>query len=85
MLTLRKKGKLAEVSKETQENTRNDQSQNAFNPGMTEEYITQVSEKIERRVIKKLSQELSRTESRILSALSKIDEFFRTRKFGLAP
>ena len=43
---------------------------------MTEEYIIQVSEEIERRVTKKLSQEFSRTESRILGALSKFDEFF---------
>ena len=42
---------------------------------MTEEYITQVSEKIEGRVTKKLSLEFSRTETRILGALSKLDEF----------
>ena len=42
---------------------------------MVEDYITQVSEEIERRVTKKLSQEFSRTESRILGALSKLDEF----------
>ena len=42
---------------------------------MAEEYITQVSEEIEERVTKKLFQEFSRTESRILGALSKIDEF----------
>ena len=42
---------------------------------MTEEYITQLSEEIERSVTKKLSQEFSRTESRILGALSKLDEF----------
>ena len=42
---------------------------------MAEEHITQVSEEIEGRVSKKLSQEFSRTESRILCALSKIDEF----------
>ena len=36
--------------------------------------ITQVSEEIEGRVTKKLSQEFSRTESRILGALFKIDE-----------
>ena len=43
---------------------------------MTEEYITQVSEEIKWRVTKKLSQEFNRTESRILGALSKLDEFF---------
>ena len=36
----------------------------------------QVSEEIERRVTKKLTQEFSRTESRILGALSELDEFF---------
>ena len=40
-----------------------------------EEYITQVSEEIEGRVTKILSQEFSRTESRILGSLSKLDEF----------
>ena len=62
MVLLRNKGKLAVVSRETQENTRNGQSQNTFTPGLTEEYITQVSEEIERRVTKKLSQGFSRTE-----------------------
>ena len=41
---------------------------------MTEEYITQVSKEIERRLTKKLSQYFSRTESRILFALSKLHE-----------
>ena len=53
----------------------NNQLQSTFNPGIAEKYITQVSEKIEGRVTKKLSQEFSRTESRILGALSKPDEF----------
>ena len=51
------------------------QSQNTFVPGMTEEYITQVSEEVESRVTQKLSQEFIRTESRILAALSKLDEY----------
>ena len=42
---------------------------------MTEEYITQVSEETEDRVTKKLSQDFSRTDSRTLGALSKLDEF----------
>ena len=57
------------------ENTKNSQPQNTFTPGLTEEYTAQVSEEIERMFIKKLSQEFRRTESRILSALSKLDEF----------
>ena len=52
---------------------------------MTEEYIVQVSEEIEGSVTKKLSQDFSRMESRILGTLSKLDEFFWTRKYGLAP
>ena len=75
MATLRKKRKLAAVSKEPPENTRNNQSQNTLNPGMAEEYTTQVSEKIEGRVTKKLSKDFSWTESRILGALSKFDQF----------
>ena len=39
------------------------------------EYITQVSEEIEGRVTRKLSQEFSWRESRILGALSKLDKF----------
>ena len=42
---------------------------------MTQEYISQVSEEIEGSVTIKLSKEFSRTESRILGALSKLDEF----------
>ena len=74
MATLRKKRKLAAVSRETPENTRNSQSRNAVDPEMAQEYISQVSEEIEGRVIKKFSKEFSRTESRILGALSKLGE-----------
>ena len=74
MATLRNKRKLAAVSRETPENTRNSQSQNTHDPGMAQEYISQVSEEIEGRVIKKLSKEFSRTESRILGPLPKLDE-----------
>ena len=45
MTKLRKRIKLAAVSRETAEKTRNNQLQNTLNPGMAEEYITQVSEK----------------------------------------
>ena len=40
-----------------------------------EDYITQVSEEIEDRTTKKLSQEFSRTETRILGTLSRLDDF----------
>ena len=81
MATLRNKKKLAAVSRETPENTRNSQSQNTLDPGMAQEYISQVSEQIEGRVIKKLSKEFSRKESRNLGALSKLDELLLNPQF----
>ena len=76
MATLRNKRKLAAVTRETQEeHPRNGQSRNTSVPRINEEYITQFFDGVEGRVTKKLSQEFSRTESRILSALSKLDEF----------
>ena len=75
MATLRNKRKLAAMARETQEYSRNNQSQNSAAPGITEDYTAQVSEEIGGRVNTKLSQEFSRTESRILGALSKLDEF----------
>ena len=74
MATLTNKRKSAAVSKEKPEKTKNNQSQNTFDPGMTQEYISQVSEEIKGRIIKKLYQKISLTESRILGALSKPDE-----------
>ena len=71
MATLRNKRKLAAFTRETQEeHPRNDQSRNRSVPKINEEYITQVSEEIEGKVTEKLSQELSRRESRILGALN---------------
>ena len=76
MATLRNKRKLAAVTRETQEeHPRNGQSRNTPVPRINEEYITQVSEEIEGRITKKLSQEFNRIESRISDALSKLDEF----------
>ena len=75
MATLRNKRKLAAVSRETPESTRSGKTQNILDPELTQDYISQVSEEIEGRVTKKLSKEFSRTESRILGALSKLDEF----------
>ena len=75
MATLRNKRKLAAVSRETPESTRNGRAPNVLDPELTQDYISQVSEKIEGRVTKKLSKEFSRTESRFLGALSKLDEF----------
>ena len=76
MATLRNKRKLAAVTRETlEEHPRNGQSRDTSVPRINEEYITQVSEEVEGRVTKKLSQQFNRTESRILGALSKLDEF----------
>ena len=75
MVTLRNKRKLAAVSRETPEGSRSSRAQNVLDPELTQDYISQVSEEIEGRVTKKLSKEFSKTESRILGALSKLDEF----------
>ena len=76
MATLRSKRKLAAVTRETlEEDPGNGQSRNKSVPRINEKCITQFSEEIEGRVSKKLSQEFSRTESCILGALSKLDEF----------
>ena len=75
MATLRNKRKLAAVSRETPESTRNSRGQNTLDAESTQDYISQVSEEIEGRVTKKLSNEFSGTKSRILGASSKLDEF----------
>ena len=75
MATLRNMMKIAAFSRETAESTKNSQSQNTLDPEIAQEYISQVFEEVEWKVTKKLSKEFSRTESRILGALSKLDEF----------
>ena len=76
MAALRNKRKLAAVTRETQEEPRgNGQSRSTSFHRINEDHITQLSEEIERRVNEKLYQEFSRTESRILGALSELDEF----------
>ena len=55
----------------------NIQARNTNASRIQEDYITQVSEEIEGRRTKKFSQEFIWTESRILGALSRLDEFFR--------
>ena len=74
MATLRNKRKLAGVSRKTPEGSRGSRAQNVLDPELTQDYISQVSEEIEGRVTKKLSKEFSKTESRMLGALSKLDE-----------
>ena len=75
MATLRNKRKIAAVLRETREGSRGSRGQIVLDPELTQEYISQVSEEIEGRVTKKLSKEFSKTESRILGALSNLDEF----------
>ena len=75
MATLRNKQKLAAVARETQaKHPWNGQSQSTSVPGFNEEFIAHVYEEIEGRVTKKLSQEFGGAISRILVALSKLDE-----------
>ena len=73
--TLRNKRKLAAVSRETPDGNRGSRGRNVLDPELTQDYISQVSEEIEGRVTKKLWKEFNKTESRILGALSKLDEF----------
>ena len=85
MATLRNKRELAAVSRETPEVSRSNRGQNVLDPELTQDYISQVSEEIEGRVTKKLSKEFSKTESRILGALSKLDEFFLNPQVRTCP
>ena len=75
MATLRTKWKLAAVSREIPETTRNSQSHNTLDPGKAQGYISQVFGEIEGKRYRKLSKEFNRTESRILGALPKLNEF----------
>ena len=83
---LRKKRKLAALNKEyCEELHRRNLAQNSNVPRSQEDYITQVSEEIEGRVTKKLSQEFSGRENRILGALARLDDFlFNPLKQGFS-
>ena len=75
-MTTRNKRKLAALNKENcEEQPRSNLAQNSSAPRSQEDYITQVSAEIEGRVTKRLSKEFSRTESRILGALARLDDF----------
>ena len=75
-MATRNKRKLAALNKENcEEHPRGNVTQNSAAPRSQEDYITQVSEEVEGRVMKKLSQEFSRTENRILGALARLDDF----------
>ena len=74
MSTLRNKKILAALSRKTPEKARNSHSQNLLDPGMAQENISQVSKEIPGRDTNKHSKGLSQMESRILGAMSKLDE-----------
>ena len=75
-MATRNKRKLAALNKENcDEHPRSNLAQKSTAPRSQEDYLSQVSEEIEGRVTKKLSQEFSRTENRILRALARLDDF----------
>ena len=75
-MTTRNKRKLAALNKENcEEHPRSNLAQISSAPRSQEDYITQVSEEIERRVTKRLSKEFSRTKNRNLGALARLDDF----------
>ena len=76
MATLRNEKNVTAINRDSHEDhPRNNRARNINSPRVQEDYISQFSEEIESRVTKKLSQEFSETESRILGALSRLDEF----------
>ena len=75
-MATRNKRKLAALNKENcDEQPRSNLVQNSNVPRSQDDYVTQVSDLIEGRVTKKLSQEFGRTENRILGALARLDDF----------
>ena len=67
--------KLESLNKENcEEHHRSNLAQNSITPRSQEDYITQLSEEIEGTVTKKLSQEFSKSENRILGSLSRLDD-----------
>ena len=82
---LRNKRKLAAVSRETPADTGNSHSQNTLDPGMAQHYISQVSEEIEGRVIKKIPKN-SAGRSHVFWVLClSLTNFFWSHKLGLFP
>ena len=77
METLRNKKKLAALNKENcEEPPMCNLAQNSNVARTQEDYITQISEEIEGKVTKKLSQKFSRTENRMLGAIARQDDYF---------
>ena len=75
-MTTQNKRKLAALNKENcEKHPKSNLAQNSIAPRSRGDYITQVSEKIEGKITKRLSKEFSRTENRILGALASLDDF----------
>ena len=75
-MATRNERKLAALNKENcEEHPRSNLAQNSNVPKSQKEYISQISEEMEERVTKELSQEISETENRILSALARLVYF----------
>ena len=75
-MATRNKKKLAALNKDNcEEHPRSNLAQNPNVHRSQEDCITQVSEEIEGRFTKKLSQEFIRTDNRILGALARPDDF----------
>ena len=75
-MATRNKRKLAALNKKNcEEHPRSNLAQNSNVSRSQEDYITQVFEEIEGSFTKKLPQEFSRTENRILGALARLDDF----------
>ena len=86
MATLRNKTKLAAINRENhEEHPMNFQERDTNVPRIQENYITQVSEEIEGRVIKKLSQELKKRKVTFWALSPSVTSFFWTHKFGFTP
>ena len=81
-MATRNKKKLAALNEENcEERPRSNLVQNSNVPRSQDDYITQVLEEIEGRVTKKLSQEFSTTENRILGAVARPDDFLMNPLF----
>ena len=73
MKNTRNKRRLAEIQDNFEEENSQSSSRERSQADLNENYITQVSQEIEGRIAKKLSQEFSKREIRILGALAKLD------------
>ena len=82
MKNTRNKRRLAEIQDNFEEDNSQSSSRERSQADLNENYITQVSQEIEGRIAKKLSQEFSKRESRILGALAKLDNFLSNPPSG---